>query len=89
MSIISATGLFTPKDSASNEELVASFNQYVDNFNERNAEDIEAGKVEALSHSSVEFIIKASGIKSRYLIAKDSILDPEILAPRLPERTND
>ena len=31
--VISATGLFTPSDSISNEELVASFNAYVDLYN--------------------------------------------------------
>ena len=32
--------------------------------------------IDALEHSSSEFIVKASGIKSRYVIEKDSLLDP-------------
>ena len=36
--VISGTGLFTPSESISNEELVASFNEYGRRFNERNAE---------------------------------------------------
>jgi beta-ketodecanoyl-[acyl-carrier-protein] synthase len=84
--VISATGLFTPADSISNEELVESFNAHVARFNADNAAAIEAGTVQPLSPSSVEFIEKASGIKARHVLSKASILDPEIMAPRIPER---
>jgi beta-ketodecanoyl-[acyl-carrier-protein] synthase len=87
--VISATGLFTPTDSISNEELVESFNAYVAQHNEANADAIAAGDVAELLPSSVEFIEKASGIKSRYVLSKAPILDPEIMAPRLAERSND
>jgi beta-ketodecanoyl-[acyl-carrier-protein] synthase len=84
--VISATGLFTPTDSISNAELVESFNAYVERFNADNAEPIAAGTVQPLSPSSVEFIEKASGIKARYVLSKAPILDPAIMAPRIPER---
>ncbi|MGV2495832.1 beta-ketoacyl-ACP synthase III [Pelagerythrobacter aerophilus] len=87
--VISATGLFTPEESISNEELVASFNTYVERFNARNAEAIAAGEIEPLEPSSVEFIEKASGIKARHVMAKAPVLDPEIMAPRWAERAND
>ncbi|MBU6252778.1 MAG: beta-ketoacyl-ACP synthase III [Alphaproteobacteria bacterium] len=87
--VISATGLYTPKDSISNEELVASYNTYVARFNAEHAADIEAGVVDALQPSSAEFIEKASGIKARHVVSKAPILDPEIMCPRLPERAND
>ena len=87
--VISATGLFTPEFSISNEELVASFNTYVDQHNAENADIISSGESEAMMHSSVEFIEKASGIKSRFVLSKDSILDPEVMCPRFPERPND
>jgi beta-ketodecanoyl-[acyl-carrier-protein] synthase len=87
--VISATGLFTPTDSISNEELVASFNLYVERHNNTHAADIAAGNAIALTPSSVEFIEKASGIKSRFVLSKAPILDPEIMAPRIPERSND
>lgn len=87
--VISATGLFTPEESISNEELVASFNTYVERFNTRNAEAIEAGEVEPLEPSSVEFIEKASGIKARHVMAKAPVLDPEVMAPRWEERANE
>ena len=87
--VISATGLFTPEESITNEELVASFNEYVDRYNAANAEAIEAGEIDALTHSSVEFIEKASGIKARHVMSKAPILDPEIMAPRLDDRPND
>lgn len=87
--VISGTGVFTPSQSISNDELVEAFNTYVRNFNERNAAKIAAGEVEPLQESSTEFIVKASGIESRYVMNKEGILDPETMAPRLRERSND
>lgn len=87
--VISATGLFTPDDSISNAELVESFNSYVERHNKAHADAIAAGEMVALEPSSVEFIEKASGINARYVLAKESILDPEIMCPRFPERPND
>ena len=43
----------------------------------------------ALTPSSVEFIEKASGIKSRYVMDKDGVLDPERMCPRSRPRAND
>lgn len=87
--VISATGLFTPQHSISNAELVEAFNRYVRQFNQDNEAAISAGEIEKLSESSVEFIEKASGIYSRFVVDKDGILDPNHMAPRLPERSND
>ncbi|PLK23987.1 beta-ketoacyl-ACP synthase III [Porphyrobacter sp. TH134] len=87
--VISATGLFTPADSISNDELVASFNAFVDRHNAAHADAIAAGEAEALTYSSAEFIEKASGIKSRHVMSKAAILDPATMCPRLPERPND
>ena len=42
---ISGTDLYTPEQSISNEELVESFNKYVDEFNAENKIKIEEGKV--------------------------------------------
>ncbi|WP_019518595.1 beta-ketoacyl-ACP synthase III [Faucicola boevrei] len=83
---ITATGLYTPPFSISNDELVASFNQYVDNYNRENADAIASGEKVALQHSTSEFIEKASGIKSRYVVEKSGILDPNIMTPIIPKR---
>lgn len=83
---ITGTGLYIPPYSISNDELVESFNQYVDNYNHKYASEIEAGSREALEKSSSEFIEKVSGIKSRYVMDKEGILDPEVMTPRLPAR---
>ena len=56
--VISATGLWTPNQSISNEEIVESFNSYVDKWNRENAAAIEAGERDPLTHSSTEFIEK-------------------------------
>jgi beta-ketodecanoyl-[acyl-carrier-protein] synthase len=87
--VISATGLFTPEDSISNEELVASFNTYVERHNAAHAREIASGREEPLQPSSVEFIEKASGITSRFVLSKAPILDPDIMCPRFPERPNE
>jgi beta-ketodecanoyl-[acyl-carrier-protein] synthase len=86
---ISGTGLYTPPQSISNAELVESFNAYVAHFNAENAGAIAAGTVAALTPSSVEFIEKASGIKSRYVVDKAGVLDITSMCPRVPERAND
>ena len=87
--VIAATGLFTPPESISNEELVEAYNAYAELYNAAHANQIQEGDVAALTPSSVEFIEKASGIKSRYVLNKKGILDPRRMAPRLSERSND
>jgi len=87
--VISATGLFTPPHSISNAELVTAFNAYAARYNAENAEVIAAGRLPAVENSSVEFIEKASGIKSRYVMNKTGVLDPARMCPDLPERPNE
>ena len=86
--VISGTGLFTPKECITNEELVESFNNYVDLYNQENKEDIDSGNLEALTPSSVEFIKKASGIEQRFVIDKKGILDIKRMKPKLESRNN-
>ncbi|MAW80628.1 MAG: beta-ketoacyl-ACP synthase III [Parvularcula sp.] len=86
---IVATGLYTPPHSISNDELVAAFNAYVEDFNSKNAAAIAAGDMEPLHPSSSEFIEKASGIKARYVIEKDGILDIARMAPKVAPRANE
>ena len=87
--VISGTGLFTPSESISNAELVVSFNEYVERYNQRHAAGIAAGTVEALTGSNAEFIEKASGIKSRFVINKSGVLDPDRMHPAIAERPED
>ena len=87
--VISGTGVYTPKQSINNTELVQSYNQYADSYNERHKKDISDGKIEALTHSNEDFIKKVSGIENRYVLDKEGILDPERMRPLLEERSND
>ncbi|MEC8612426.1 MAG: beta-ketoacyl-ACP synthase III [Pseudomonadota bacterium] len=87
--VISGAGLFTPADSVSNRELVESFNAWVDHYNAEHADAIAAGEMEPKGHSNVEFIEKASGIKSRFVMNKAGIVDPMRMMPRLEPRSND
>ena len=87
--VISGTGLYQPSHTITNAELVEAFNQYADLQNERFAAEIEAGTRAAIAHSSVEFIEKASGIRQRYVVEKDGVLDPHRMYPRLQARGDD
>lgn len=86
---ISGSGLFTPAQSISNDELVAAYNSYAQAQNDANAAAIEAGSAAALPMSSSEFIVKASGIKARYVMDREGVLDPQRMRPRLPLRGDD
>ena len=87
--VMSGTGLWTPKHSISNQELIGSYNAYADKYNAENAADIEAGIVTAKPYSSAEFVEKASGIKSRYIYEKEGVLDINRMRPVIAERGED
>jgi len=87
--VISGVGVWHPKDSITNEELVSSYNAYCDAFNEENKTQIEAGDVDAMPYSSADFIEKASGIKSRYIYQKEGALDITRMKPKIEPRSDD
>jgi len=86
---ITGTGVYTPEFSISNQELVDSLTAYVEQYNQTHAAEIEAGTMIAKRSSSPEFIEKASGIKSRYVVNKTGVLDPQRMCPIIPERPNE
>ncbi|MFK7161186.1 beta-ketoacyl-ACP synthase III [Marinospirillum sp. MEB164] len=87
--VISGTGLYTPSEAISNQELVISFNQWAEDWNQQHAQEIAAGTLVAQPLSDAAFIEKASGIQSRYVMDKAGILDPQRMKPFLAERSND
>ena len=80
---IAGTGLFTPPHSISNDELVAAYNAWADEWNESHPDQPPK------DHSSSAFIEKASGIKSRHVLDKAGILDTDRMRPALPQRGNE
>lgn len=86
---ITGTGVFTPEQIITNDELVVAFNAYADKQNALNADAISAGEQEPMQHSSTEFIFAASGIEQRYVMDKKGILDPEVMHPKLRQRDDD
>jgi beta-ketodecanoyl-[acyl-carrier-protein] synthase len=86
---ISGSGLYTPPESISNDELVASYNAYAERYNAEHAQEIACGQFAALPPSSSEFIVKASGIKARYTVDKAGVLDPSFMRPRIRKRGED
>ena len=87
--VISGTGVFTPSEVITNDELVVAFNAYADKMNTQNANAIAAGDLDEIPHSSSEFIFKASGIENRYVLNKSGILDPNIMYPQLRQRSDE
>jgi beta-ketodecanoyl-[acyl-carrier-protein] synthase len=87
--LVTGSGLYRPPHKISNAELVEAFNAYAQRFNTDHATEIASGAVQALTPSSVEFIEKASGIKSRYVIDKEGVLDPSRMYPRIAARSDD
>jgi beta-ketodecanoyl-[acyl-carrier-protein] synthase len=87
--VITGTGLFTPRDSVTNEELVASLTKANERWNTENRDAIERGDVLERDMPSERFIEKASGVGHRYVIDKTGVLDPDRLHPRLPVRSED
>lgn len=85
---ITGTGLFTPAESISNGELVASLTESVDAWNREHAEQIAAGTVSARDVPDEDFIERASGIRSRYVMEKSGVLDPDRMRPRLELRSD-
>jgi len=87
--VISGTGLYQPPHIVTNEELVTAYNAYAEQQNALNADVIARGEAVAMVPSSVEFIEKASGIKQRYVVVKDGVLDPTRMRPKFQERGDD
>lgn len=82
---ISGIGVEIPPAVIGNDELVASFNQWVDAENAR----LACTGAEPLQHSSADFIVHASGVEQRHVIHADGILDPTRMAPRIASRPDD
>lgn len=87
--VISGTGLWTPRHSISNDELVTAYNAWANSYNTAHAQAIAAGELTAKPLSSADFITKASGIKSRYTYCKEGTLDIERMRPFIPARADD
>ncbi len=87
--VITGTGLFTPEDSISNAELVRSLTEATETWNAEHASQIEEGTLLARQPPVEEFIFKASGIKSRFVMNKEGVLDPTRLRPILETRSED
>jgi beta-ketodecanoyl-[acyl-carrier-protein] synthase len=83
--IISGIGVEIPEASITNDELVESFNSWVDAENEKRL----ARGEEPLQRSDSGFIEHASGIKTRHVIEREGILDPKRMSPRIPARPDD
>ena len=87
--VVTGTGLHFPPEAISNAELVASLTAATERWNLERADEIERGEVTARSVPDEEFILKASGIQSRYVMDKAGVLDPDRMRPRLELRGED
>ncbi|MDB2407288.1 beta-ketoacyl-ACP synthase III [Jannaschia sp.] len=79
---ITGSGVFTPSQTITNEELVVAFNAYADKQN-------AAGAEPPIPQSSADFITSASGIERRFVLDKAGVLDPDRMYPSLAHRPDD
>lgn len=82
---IAGIGVEIPEARITNEELVASFNAWVDKENVGRA----AAGEPLLQKSDTEFILYASGVRERHVLVLDGILDPDRMTPRIPPRPDE
>lgn len=87
--VISGSGLWTPENVITNEELVESYNSWAEAYNAAHAAEIEAGAIEEKPLSTAAFIEKASGIRQRYVYIKEGVLDIGRMCPIIPERPDE
>ncbi|MEJ7601522.1 MAG: beta-ketoacyl-ACP synthase III [Kofleriaceae bacterium] len=86
---ITGHGIWHPDTILANDELCVAFNEFARRENEKHADEIAAGTRQPLKESSSEFIIKASGIKLRYVEDKTGLLDPDRMCPNIKDRPED
>ena len=86
---ITGSGVFTPENIITNDELVVAFNAYADRINAENADAIASGDMEPVPHSSADFIVSASGIEQRFVMDKAGVLDPNRMFPHLRARSDE
>jgi beta-ketodecanoyl-[acyl-carrier-protein] synthase len=86
---ITGHGVWHPDNVLNNEELCAAFNQFVRRENAKHADAIAAGTMAPLKESTPAWVVKASGIKLRYVEDKTGLLDPERMCPNIPDRPED
>ena len=86
---ITGHGVWHPDTVLTNDELVVAFNEFVRRENAKHAAAIAAGTRQPLKESGSEFIVKASGIKNRYVEDKTGLLDPERMCPNIKDRPED
>jgi len=86
---ITGSGLFTPPETITNAELVASLTEATLKWNAEHAEQIAAGELGERALPDEEFIVKASGIERRHVMEKSGVLDPARMRPRLDTRAED
>jgi beta-ketodecanoyl-[acyl-carrier-protein] synthase len=87
--VITGTGLAHPPHTVSNAELVVSLTEAVAIWNDAHADEIARGELTQRAAPDEEFILKASGIASRYVMEKDGVLDPSRMRPLLELRSED
>jgi beta-ketodecanoyl-[acyl-carrier-protein] synthase len=86
---ITGWGVWHPDTILTNDELVVAFNEFVRRDNAKHADEIAAGTREPLKDSGSDWIVKASGIKQRYVEDKTGLTDPERMCPNIKDRPED
>src|SRR6201999_1888277 len=80
---ITGWGVWHPANVMTNDELCAAFNEFGRRENAKHPDR------EPLKESTPDWVVKASGIKLRYLQDKTGLLDPDRMVPNIPDRPED
>ncbi len=87
--VISGTGLFTPAQSISNDELVEAFNTWRSSLMLSTQQKLPVAQLKPSQSQAQPLLKKRRVLKSRFVIDKAGILDPQRMKPNIPERSND
>lgn len=79
---LTGSGAYAPPNVVTNEALCAAFNAWVRAENAKRDGD-------PLPESSPEWVQKVSGIARRHFFEASGVLDPELMCPRIPDRSDD
>lgn len=80
--VITGTSYSVPEKKITNNELVDSYNQFIEKYNSENSDC-------KLQKSDSDFIYKASGINQRFVHDKDGILDINRMHPQVKKRRDE
>lgn len=86
VAVITGSGQYTPENVVTNEQIVNTYNKYIQAVNAENRHNDQAGSAVEIEATSEEFIRIATGIEKRNVIDDSGILNSERMQPSVASR---